>query len=74
MPCGGSVTLSELSVRHLKIICDLCARRGRYSVLRLMQQHGDAKLTDFLVTLAKCKRAGSRNVCDRCRARFAALN
>jgi hypothetical protein len=35
----------------LSIVCEPCGRRGRYSVAKLMQQYGDAKLTDLLVTL-----------------------
>jgi hypothetical protein len=74
LPRDGSVVLSDLRDRHLTIVCDLCASRGRYSVFRLMQQHSDVNLTDLLVTLVKCHRAGSSNVYDRCGARFATLN
>ena len=36
-----------------------CARCGTYNVARLMEQHGDAKLTDLLQTLADCPKARS---------------
>ena len=34
----------------LSIVCEPCGRRGRYSVAKLMAEHGDAKLTDLLQT------------------------
>jgi hypothetical protein len=38
-----------------------------------MAEHGDAKLTDLLVTLADCSKARSVSVHDRCKAVFEAL-
>jgi hypothetical protein len=35
----------------LAIVCKPCGRRGRYSVERLMAEHGDAKLTELCLTL-----------------------
>ena len=35
-----------------------------------MEQHGDAKLTDLLQTIADCPKARSASVHDRCRAVF----
>jgi hypothetical protein len=35
-----------------------------------MEQHGDAKLTDLLVTLAACPKARSTNIYDRCKAGY----
>jgi hypothetical protein len=43
---------------------------GRYSVARLLEEHGDAKLTDLLVTLADCRKARSASVYDRRKAVF----
>ena len=37
---------------------------------RLMEQHGDAKLTDLLHTLADCPKARSASIHDRCKAVF----
>jgi hypothetical protein len=45
-------------------------RYGRYNVDKLMAEHGDAKLTDLLVTLANCKKARSFGIHDRCKAKF----
>src|ERR1700722_424895 len=33
------------SLRHSSIVCEPCNRHGRYSVARLVEEHGDAKLT-----------------------------
>jgi hypothetical protein len=38
-----------------------------------MAEHGDAKLTDLLVTLADCPKARSVSVHDRCKAKYEGL-
>jgi hypothetical protein len=38
---------------------------------RLIAEHGDAKLTDLLVTLADCAKVRSVSLHDRFRARYA---
>jgi hypothetical protein len=57
MPRDGAVVLSDLRNRTLSIVCEPCGRRGSYGVAPLMEQHGDAKLTDLLQTLANCPKA-----------------
>ncbi|HZZ23330.1 MAG TPA: hypothetical protein VFE60_12485 [Roseiarcus sp.] len=57
----------------LSIVCEACARRGRYAVARLMEQYSDAKLTDLLQTLANCPKARSASIHDRCKAVFEGL-
>jgi hypothetical protein len=52
----------------LSIVCEPCGRRGRYSVAKLMAEHGDAKLTDLLLALANCQKARSASIHDRCKA------
>ena len=54
----------------LSIVCEPCGRRGTYGVARLAEQHGDAKLTDLLLTLANCPKARSASIHDRCKAVF----
>jgi hypothetical protein len=68
MPRDGSLTLSD--VRGPTLVCKPCSRRGCYNVDKLMVEHGDAKLTDLLVTLANCEKARSVGVHDRCKAKF----
>ena len=68
MPRDGSITLSDVSEPTLSVVCEPCGRHGRYSVAQLMEQHGDAKLTDLLHILADCPKASS--VHDRCKAVF----
>jgi hypothetical protein len=46
------------------------ADAGRYKLARLMEQHGDAKLTDLLQTLANGPKARSASIHDRCKAVF----
>jgi hypothetical protein len=48
-------------------------RRGRYAVARLIQEHGDTKLTELLVTLANCPKARSARMYDRCKAVYEGL-
>jgi hypothetical protein len=42
-------------------------------VAKLIEEHGDAKLTDLLVTLADCQKARSASVHDRCKAVYRQL-
>ena len=46
---------------------------GKYNVERLMAEHGDAKLTVLLQTLADCPKARSVSIYDRCRAVYEGL-
>jgi hypothetical protein len=73
MPRDGSLILSDLREPTLSIVCAPCGRRGRYSVAKLMEQHGDAKLTELLVTLAACPKARSASIYDRCKAVYGQL-
>jgi len=60
MPRDGSLTLADVRSPTLSIVCQPCGRRGRYDVARLIDEHGDAKLTDLLQTLADCPKAKAR--------------
>ena len=73
MPRDGALTLSDVRQPTLSIVCEPCARRGAYKVARLMELHGDAKLTDLLHTLANCPKARSTSIHDRCKAVFEGL-
>ena len=68
MPSDGALTLSDVRGPTLTSACERCGRYGRYSVTRLIAEHGDAKLTDLLVTLADCAKARSVSIHDRCKA------
>jgi hypothetical protein len=59
MPRDGALTLSDVRRPTLSIICEPCGRRGTYNVARLMELHGDAKLTDLLQTIANCPKSHS---------------
>ena len=73
MPRDGALTLSDVRGPTLAIVCEPCGRRGRYSVAKLLEQHGDAKLTDLLQTLADCQKARSASIHDRCKAVYEGL-
>jgi hypothetical protein len=73
MPRDGALILSDIRNSTLSIICEPCSRRGTYNVARLMERHGDAKLTDLLQTLANCPKARPASVHDRCEAVFERL-
>jgi hypothetical protein len=70
---GGAFTLSDVREPTLTIVCQPCARPGRYAVVRLIEKHGDARLTDLLQTLADCPKARSANIYDRCKAIYEGL-
>jgi len=63
-------TLSDFRVPTLSIECEPCGRRGRYSVAKLMEQHGDTRLPDLLYVLADCPKARSLSIHDRCKVRY----
>jgi hypothetical protein len=65
--------LSDVRGPTLTIVCEPCGRRGRYSVARLVEEHGDARLTDLLQTLANCPKAHSASIHDRCKAVYEGL-
>jgi hypothetical protein len=50
-----------------------CNRHGRYNVARLVEEHGDAKLTELLQTLDSCPKTGNWFIsvstfrCDECK-------
>jgi hypothetical protein len=73
MPRDGALTLSDIRGATLTIVGEPCGWRGQYNVERPMAEHGDAKLTELLVTLANCRRARSASVYDRCRAVYEGL-
>jgi hypothetical protein len=73
MPPDGALTLSDVLSPTLSIVCEPCNRHGRYSVARLLEEHGDAKLTDLLQALADCPKARSASIYDRCKVVYEGL-
>jgi hypothetical protein len=70
MPRDGAFTLSDVCEPTLSLVCEPCGRRGRYNVAKLIETHGDAKLTDLLIKLANCRKARSASIHDRCEAAY----
>jgi hypothetical protein len=70
MPRDGAYVLSDVREPTLLIVCEPCCRRGRYDVARLIERHGDAKLTDLIQALADCQKARSASIHDQCKAVF----
>ena len=68
-----ALTLSNVRQATLTIVCELCGRRGRYKVERLVAKHGDAKILYLLDTLTSCPKTQSANIYDRCKARYEGL-
>ena len=73
MPRDGAYILSDLRSPTLSIVCEPCGRHETYNVARLMERHGDAKMTDLLQTLANCPKARSASIHDRCKAVYEQL-
>jgi hypothetical protein len=67
MPRDGYIALSDVRERTPTIVREPCGRRGCYGVARLTAEHGDARLTDLLLTLADCQKACSASIHDRCK-------
>jgi hypothetical protein len=74
MARDGSMTPRELigQLYVLRIECDKCDRRGRYSLASVVEQIGiDGKLTDWLQQLTRdCARKRSSVLSDPCAARM----
>jgi hypothetical protein len=73
MPRDGALMLSDVLSPALSIVCEPRNRRGRYSVARLVEEHGDAKLTELLVTLTNRPKARTASVYDRRKAVYEEL-
>jgi hypothetical protein len=73
MPRDGSLVLSDVRAPTLTIVCERCGQRGQYNVERLMAEHGDAKMTVLLQTLADCPKARSASIYQRCTVVFEGL-
>ena len=71
MPRQGAVSLSDLIIPTLTLVCAHCDRKGVYSVARLMAKHGDARLTDLrsFLTADYPKRA-KRSIHAQCESKF----
>ena len=69
-----AVTFGDLigKLDMLSVECAKCGRGGRYSVHRLVLEHGrDGRLTDWLYALTKdCPRKNSPGLSDPCGARM----
>ena len=70
MPRDGSKTLADLTDPYLWLVCEPCGRRGRFAVARLIEQHGDARMTDLRLALAQCAKAHSHSIHEGCKARY----
>jgi hypothetical protein len=73
MPRDSTLTLSDVLRPTLSVACRACTRHRRYAVATLLEQHGDAKLTELLVTLADCPKAGYPRMYERCEAMYEGL-
>ena len=63
-------TLADFRVESISIECEPCGRRGRYNVAKLIEKYGDAKLPELRHVLAKCPKAKSFSMRDRCKVRY----
>jgi hypothetical protein len=61
------------SLQRSRLVCEPCNRRGRYSVARLVEEHGDAKLTELLQTLDSCPKTRSLSIHDQCKVVYEGL-
>ena len=76
MKTTGSVARGEVAARasHLDIACSRCDRRGRYRLVRLVDQFGgDFPMTDLGAELANCPDRNAASHGERCDVFFPAL-
>jgi hypothetical protein len=69
----GSLTLTDVRSPTLSIVCEACARHGRYTLARLIDEYGDEKLTHLLRTLARCPKSHSMSTHDGCKMVYEGL-
>jgi hypothetical protein len=71
-PRDGAIIFSDLvgKLDALNVACDKCGRKGRYTVVRLIEQRGrNGKVLDFLAGITSdCLKKQSGNMSDQCRA------
>jgi hypothetical protein len=65
----------RLDVRHLDVACSRCPRRGRMSVARLVEQHGEGTtLQDAVAGInADCPNREAHGVMQQCDIYFLGL-
>ena len=73
MPRDGALALSDVSLRPSRLPASRANRHGRYSVARLVEEHGDAKLTERLQTLDSCPKTRSPSIHDQCKVVYEGL-
>jgi hypothetical protein len=69
----GSLTLTDVRSQTLSMVCEACCWRGTYTLERLLDEHGDQKLTHLLPTLAGCSKSGSTNIHEGCKVVYDGL-
>jgi hypothetical protein len=53
---------------RIVVECEVCQRSGSYSIVRLMQTHGDIAILDLRAELeSTCQRARTPSLDNRCR-------
>jgi hypothetical protein len=70
MPSHGSLVLADLAAHYLTLDREPRGRRGGFNVARLLDQQGDAKLTDHMPTLANRDNPRAFSLYDQCKARY----
>ena len=73
MPHDRALTLADVRYPTLSIECNRCNRHRRYVVAKLIDKHGDARLTELRVVLADCPKARYANMYARCWAFYEGL-
>ena len=70
-----ALTLADLRIDLLEIVCARCHRHGRYRPATLIAKHGpNMSLPDLrFVLAADCPRAGASAIADRCDVQFPQL-
>jgi hypothetical protein len=70
MSHSGTLTFGDLikKLSTLRVTCDKCGRKGRYSVRRLAAERGrEGRVTDWLSAITSdCPRKRPINMADQC--------
>jgi hypothetical protein len=69
-----SCTHALCANRRVIVVCPKCMRRGSYWGQRLLDKHGDVRMTDLLAIIAAdCLKLQERNKSDWCGVRYEQL-
>jgi hypothetical protein len=70
MPSHGSLVLSDLAARYLKLVREPRERQGSLDIPRIFDKRVDTQFIDHMPTVVNRDKARAFSLYDRCKARY----